>query len=112
MKYEMRALKTSDIFAMSRILKKLELDLKIDISKFKGKELTAEDAGKEAFIQLLKTALENLHQAEKEVNGFLGSLVGLNEKKFGELPIEDTFEIIAQFKGQKGLANFLKLAGI
>ena len=112
MKYEMRPLQTSDIYAMSKILKKLELKLNVDATKYKGKKISAEDAGKELMLELLKTALENLSQAENEVNAFLASLVGMKANEFNKLPIEDTFEIVALFKNQKGLKSFLKLAGM
>jgi len=111
-KYEMRGLKTSDIYVMSKILKKLNLKMNVDLNKYKGKKISQEDAGKEMMIDLLKTALENLSDAENEVNTFLASLVGLKAKEFSNLPIEDTFEIIGLFKEQKGLKNFLKQAGM
>lgn len=107
--YEMRSLKTKDIYTMSKILKKLDVSIKLDLTKFKGKNQV--EAGQLFFIELMKTALENLHQAENEVNAFLAELVGLTTDKFNDLPIEDTIEIIDLFKNQKGLANFLKLAG-
>lgn len=108
-KYEMRALKTKDIFPMSKILKKLDVKITLDLNKFKGK--SQEQAGQEFMLGLLKTALENLYQAENEINSFLAELVGMNTDEFSELPIEDTLEIITLFKNQKGLSNFLELAG-
>nr|WP_309099068.1 hypothetical protein [Fredinandcohnia onubensis] len=101
MAYEMRALKTADIFKMSKILKKMNIKFELD------SEVTQEAMG----IQLIQKVVENLHLAEDEVNEFLGNLVGLEAKKFSELPIEDTLQIISLFKGQKGIVNFLKLAG-
>lgn len=114
MAYEMRPLKTKDVYPMSKILKKLDVKLNLDLSRFAGKKATEkeqEEAGKELVLGLIKTALENLHQAEEEVNGLLSSLVGITSEEFNELPIEDTLEIITLFKNQKGLAGFLKLAG-
>jgi hypothetical protein len=119
MSYTMRPLKTSDVYQMSKILKKLniktnELLKNIDIKKIKISKDTTE-IGKMAMLQagieLIQKVLENLHLAENEVNEFLAGLVGITGKEFGELPIEDTLEIITLFKEQKGLANFLKLAG-
>lgn len=97
----MRKLKTSDIFKMSKILKKMNIRFEIE------EGITPSQMG----IQMIQRIIENLHLAEDEVNEFLGSLVGLDAKKFSELPIEDTLQIITLFKGQKGIANFLKLAG-
>ena len=103
MAYTMRTLQTSDIFKMSKILKKLDVKTN-DISV--GKDTTQEQVG----IELIKKALENLHLAEEEVNTFLADLVGLTPEKFSTLPLEDTFEIISLFKEQKGISSFLNLA--
>jgi len=108
-KYEMRPLKTKDIYTMSKILKKLDVKITLDLNKFKGK--SQEQAGQLFFIELIKNALENLHFAQNEVNTFLAELVGIEANQFDELSIEDTVEIINQFKSQKGLATFLQLAG-
>lgn len=101
MTYEMRALKTSDIFKMSKILKKVNIKLET------GKDTTQEEMG----LQMIQKVLENIHLAEDEVSSFLGDLVGVEGKAFNELPIEDTLQIISLFKEQKGISNFLKLAG-
>ena len=102
MSYTMRQLQTSDIFKMSKILKKL--DVKTNDINLQG--ATQEQVG----IELIKKALENLYLAEEEVNALLADLVGLTPAKFSTLPLEDTFEIISLFKEQKGIAGFLKLA--
>ncbi|ALY08072.1 hypothetical protein BhaS171_00016 [Bacillus phage vB_BhaS-171] len=99
--YKMRSLKTSDIFKMSKILKKM--DLKLDVND----KTTQMEMG----VHLIQKLGENLHLAEDEVNAFLSEMVGITPEQFAELPIEDTFEIIKLFKEQKGLSNFLSLAG-
>ena len=100
MAYEMRGLKTSDIYKMSRILKKMNLDLVADDTT------TQVQMG----VQMIKKIGENLHMAEDEVNEFMGGMVGLSGEEFGNLPIEDTIQIMEQFKEQKGLTSFFKLA--
>lgn len=104
MTYKMRTLKTSDIFKMSKILKKLEVKTN-DIKLEEG--MTTEQVG----VTIILKAVENLHMAEDEVNDFISGLVGITAEEFGELPIEDTLSIISQFKEQKGIASFLQLAG-
>ncbi|MEZ7173585.1 hypothetical protein [Sporosarcina sp. OR05] len=99
--YTMRPLMTMDVFRMSKILKKMDLKLEIKDG------MTQEQVG----AQVIQQIAENLHQAEEEVNGFLADLVGIEAKKFAKLPIEETLEIFTLFKGQKGIMNFLKLAG-
>lgn len=100
-KYTMRPLKTADVFKMSKILKKMNIKFEI------GKSVSQEQMG----IQMVQKVVENLHLAQDEVNSFLAELVGIKAKEFNELPIEETIEIISLFKEQKGLSNFLKLAG-
>ncbi|WP_332632028.1 hypothetical protein [Halalkalibacter flavus] len=101
MEYKMRPLKTMDIFKMSKILKKL--NVKLDVNE----KITQKQMG----AQMIQRVVENLHLAEGEVNAFLAELVGIDAKEFAELPIEDTLQIIALFKEQKGLASFLSAAG-
>ena len=100
-KHEMRVLKTSDIFKMSKILKKMNLQMEI-------KEDTTQTA---AGVQFIQKIAENIHMAEEEVNEFLGGLVGITKEEFSDLEIEETMEIIEMFKKQKGLTGFFKLAG-
>lgn len=99
--YVMRPLKTLDIYAMSKILKKL--NVKLDVNE----KTTQQQLG----VQMFQRVAENLHLADAEVNAFLGEMVGIKAKEFNDLPIEDTLKIISLFKEQKGLASFLKLAG-
>lgn len=97
----MRKLKTSDIFKMSKILKKMNIRFEIE------EGITPSQMG----VQMVQRIIENLHLAEDEVNEFLGGLVGLDQENFADLPIEETLKVISLFKEQKGILNFLKLAG-
>lgn len=101
MTYEMRKIKTGDIYKMSRILKKLNIktDLKDGISMT------------QAGVQVFQKALENLHQAENEVNEFMADLVGITPEEFSDLPIGETAKIFKQFQKQEDLSTFFKLAG-
>ncbi|KNY24847.1 hypothetical protein [Pseudobacteroides cellulosolvens] len=97
---EIRQLKTNDLFKMSKILKKM--GLKLDTKGKSQEQLGAE---------LVMSAIENIHLAQDEVNEFLGDLVGMTGPEFGELPIDNSFEIIQKFKSIPGIANFFKKAG-
>jgi hypothetical protein len=96
----LRELKTSDIYKMSSILKKM--NLKINASDGK----TQQQVGAE----LILSVFENLHMAENEVNEFLGNLSGMTAEEFSELPIEQTFKIINEFKKMKNITSFFKQA--
>jgi hypothetical protein len=97
----MRTLKTSDIYRMSKILKKININLDVN------KDITQAQLG----VQMIQKVIENLYLAEEEANEFLADLVGITAEEFSELPIEDTLVIISLFKDQKGIVNFLKQAG-
>jgi predicted unusual protein kinase regulating ubiquinone biosynthesis (AarF/ABC1/UbiB family) len=94
-----RKLITSDIYKVSKVLKKM--GLKVDT-----KDKTQEQLGAEFII----SAFENLHLAELEVNEFFGSLSGMTAQEFAELPIEKTFELIAEFKNISGIDAFFNFA--
>lgn len=96
----MRELKTMDIFKMSKILKKMDIQLNAE-----GK--TAEKLGGELILQLG----ENLHLVENEVNEFMANLIGCTSKEFSELPIAKAFEYFEEFKKLPGIADFFKSAG-
>lgn len=98
----MRKLKTTDVFKMSKILSKVDVDFK---------EINTEGMNEtQAGMAMVKLLLENIWKAEEEINDFLGGLVGISGDEFAELDIEDSIEVIKQFKDQKGLARFFKLA--
>lgn len=101
MTYEMRKIKTGDIYKMSRILKKLNIktDLKDGISMT------------QAGVQVFQKALENLYQAENEVNEFMADLVGITPEEFADLPIGETLKIFNEFRKQEDIKTFLELAG-
>lgn len=100
-KYEMRNLKTGDIYKMSKILKKMNIKFDVD------EKTTQEQMG----VQMIQRILENIHLAETEVNTFLSELVNIKVEEFNELPLGDVMEIFTLFKDQKDISAFLKLAG-
>lgn len=100
-KYTMRKLKGTDIFAMSKILKKM--GIKPDVKK----GMTQEQLGVDMFVMVL----ENIHLAEDEINEFMSGLIGISKEEFAELELEEMMDIFAQFKEQKGLDTFFKQLG-
>lgn len=97
----MRNLITSDIFKASKILSKMGL-------KFDVKDKTKEELGAELIMQFI----ENLWKAEDEVNDFLGSMVGITAEEFKNLPIEESTEIMNEFKNLPNISSFLSQAGL
>jgi hypothetical protein len=97
----MRELKTSDMFVMSRILKKINIKNEIDV-----KDKTQEEVG----TQVLIAIGENLYLAEQEINTFMSGLIGITADEFSNLSIADSAKHFADFKNLKGVSDFLKLA--
>ncbi len=95
----MRQLKTNDVFLMSRILKKININLDIN-----G---TDEEVG----IKLLMEVAENAYLAQNEINEFFGDLVGMTGEEFGNLPIKESMAIMSEFKQLDGVVDFFKLVG-
>lgn len=100
-KHKMRNLKTGDIYKMSAILKKMNIKFEVE------KGISQEQMG----LQMIQKVVESLHLAQTEVNAFLAELVDITPEEFNELPISETIDIINQFKNQKDIGAFLKLAG-
>lgn len=96
----MRQLITNDIFKMSRILKKMEININPD--------------GEDAVIgtQLIKQIAENLYLVQNEVNDFIGDLAGMSGEDFGKLPISESLKLIKEFKSLEGISDFFKSAGL
>jgi len=108
-----RELKTSDIFKMSKILKKMKLKINANAEKIKdenGEEIIIEKTQKQVGAEFILSIFENLHLAETEVNNFFADMVGIAPEEFAELHIDKTLQVINEFKGISGLSNFLKQA--
>lgn len=95
----MRNLMMPDVYKMSRILGKMNLKLEV-----KGK--AQEEIGADLIVKIA----ENLHLAEKEINEFLGGLVGITGEQFGALELREAAKHIQEFKALDGVTDFLKLA--
>jgi hypothetical protein len=97
----MRSLKLKDAFAVSRILKKM--NIRPDITD----GITQEQLGAELIFKFV----ENLGDAEDEVTALLADLIGeevsvLKDKEFDEL-----LSIIEEFKNLKGIKSFFTQVG-
>lgn len=101
----MRQLITNDIFKMSRIIKKMQLDVS-DLSISDG-----EDSDQKFGVGIILKIVENAHCAQDEVNDFIGDLAGMSGKAFGELPISESIKLIKEFKELDGISDFFKSVG-
>jgi len=108
----MRPLKTTDVYKMSRILKKINIRVDTETTKLvNGKEKTTAKTQNQLGAEMILAIGENLHQAENEVNDFLAELIGITKEEFSNLPITETFKYIEEFKQNEDVKSFFKLAG-
>lgn len=103
----MRRLNGNDVFKMSKILKKINVSL--DMEGITTSNLDVESVQINAGISMFKSALENLHLAQYEVNEFLGSLVGCSAEEFGNKDLDEYTDVVIEFKEMIEGSNFLKL---
>lgn len=92
----MRKLGFKDIFTVSRILKKMKLQVEF------AKGMTEEQMG----TKFILAFVESIGEAEEEVTGFLADLKGLNDKQIKDLDLNQTFDLIMEFKEIPDLQDF------
>lgn len=95
----MRALIFDDVYKMSKILGKI--DVKLDP--------TAESVAQLGIGAILEVG-GSLHLAQKEVDSFLGSMVGITGEEFNQLPFTKVMEYVEAFKKLDGVDAFFKSA--
>lgn len=102
-----RKLNGNDIFKMSKILKKINFDIKdINITELKTDRQNVSDVQIVAGVEIFKRVLENIHLAQDEVNDFLGGLCGCTGKEFGEKDLDEIAEIMIEFTNMIKGSNF------
>ncbi|MBH8601188.1 hypothetical protein [Thermoactinomyces sp. CICC 23799] len=96
----MRQLKTSDIFRLSSIIRKL--NLKKELAALNAKE--PEKLGLQLFLLLF----ENLDQAEEEITSFFADLAGKTPDQFKEMSLEELGQFMDELRQVKGLGDFFR----
>lgn len=121
-KYELRALKASDFFIVTRILSKIGVkeckrifeneDTKATIKEMMEKnngELSASDVasiGIGATIDVVGTVLANMEGCEKDIYNLLARLSGMKETEIAELPMADFGEMVIAVIKHEGFRDF------
>ena len=91
----MRPLQTDDMFALSRIIDKIDLTLNP-----KGK--TQDELGAEVVM----TILRRLHLARDEIIDLLASLTGKTPEAISTQPLAETVNMLRDVLSQDGVADF------
>lgn len=108
----MREPTTADVFKMSRILKKMAITVEAETTEIvDGETKKIPKSQTQVGAEVILKIAENLHMAEKEVNGLMAGLVGITSKEFEDLPITRTIKYFEEFKNIPGIGGFFKIAG-
>lgn len=97
----MRSLKFTDVFTVSRILKKM--NIKIDFQSIQS--------GDQLGIELILKFMEGIGDAEEEVTAFFADLKGVKTKEIKELDFEQSAELLKEFQELPGLKSFFMSVG-
>lgn len=108
-----RKLITSDLFKMSRIIKKM--GIKKDIENLARDTSGLSDAAKKKAEQQLEIDLamlfvENIGNAEQECYKFLADLSGKKPEEIEKQPPEDTLNMLDELFQQEGFGSFFSTA--
>lgn len=109
----MRAIKTRDLFKLSKIIKKM--DIKSDI-KALTQDITglSEDekakANQNLQVDIAMLIIENIGSAENEIYGFLADLTGSTVESIQDMDLGEFIELIKDIFTQEGIGDFLSTA--
>lgn len=107
-----RKLNGSDIFKVSKILKKI--GLKNEISKMvrplkEGQE--KDDVAMDIGIELMVMIIENIHMAEKEIFDLLGNLVCMSAEELANKDTDYLLDLVEELKNSEDIMGFFKRVG-
>lgn len=109
----MRNLKTSDLFKLSRIIKKMNIKNEI---KGLAKDITGDTSeGKKKAEQNLQIDLamlfaENVGAAEKEIYKFFADLTGKSSTKIENMDLKDFMNLVQELFNEEDIGSFLSTA--
>ena len=123
--FELRSLKSSDMFVMFKILSKIGFnDLKDKLTVERVKELTAtfnKDDSKEVqdeqmtfvgftvMLAVVEIIMKNLPSCEKEIYNLLSNLSGMTMKQIEDLPMVDFTQMVVSVLKKEEFKDFFKV---
>lgn len=123
--FELRRLKSDDVFPMFKILSKIglkEIKANLDpasirnmVSAFKGNndEENSEDiaysVGLSVFLDLAQIVITNLPECKKEIYTLLSQVSGMTEKQIASLDMVTFTEMIVAFFKKEEFKDFFKV---
>jgi len=109
----MRKLKTSDLFSLSRILKKMNIKDEIKVLAKDITGATSEEkkkAEQDMEIELAMLFVENIGAAEKEIYKFFADLTGKTAADIENMDLNDFMNLVQELFNQEGFESFLSTA--
>ena len=105
---KLRKLEFDDMFLLSEIVDKMELEL--DVEELTPKEgETATEVGFRVLIPLLKQVARKLHAARDEVKQLVANLSGKSIEEIGKLSPRELIQAVQSIMSQEGVLDFLPL---
>lgn len=98
-------LKTKDMFTLSAIVDKMELDADIKeiLSARKRKDVSEEEMGEKLIFSIVK----KIHKARAEITQLLSNVSGKTVKEVEDLQLKETIELIKKLLQEEGVMDFL-----
>lgn len=113
--YELRNLKSDDIFIVSQILSKIGVkELKASFTSERIKELSSGKVdttalGFNIMVDVADLVLKNLPSCQNEIYTFLASLTGMTVKAIADLPMVDFTEMVIAVIQKDEFRDFFKV---
>jgi len=109
--YVVRGLKFKDLFPVSRIIKKLDLDLSgLDLDTEGKSKDEVEQQQKEAGLQVFMQIGSRVGDLEEELTTLVGDLIGMTPKEAGDLDLEDLLAVVKEIGAKTPLQAFFTQA--
>lgn len=98
-------LKTKDMFILSAIVDKMELDVDIKelLAARKHKDVNDEEMGEKLIFSIVR----KIHKAKAEITQLLANVSGKTAKEVDDLELKETMDLIKQVLQEEGVMDFL-----
>ena len=112
--YTVRKLKTKDIGHLSRILSKIEFNIKDYMTEVNNKkkldEKEIQKFGFQIAVNMLDHLLKNYHKAEDDIAVWVADLLGVKKEEFEDMPIDTIYKVFQELAANNNLMDFFNKA--
>lgn len=107
--YELRPLIASDMGAICKIISAIgirEFKGCFNINDFKGNKKNLEEIGYGVMFDIAGIIISNIPKAEKEIQTFVASVVGMKQTDVAKMPFADYGELIMEIVTKEDFRDF------